>query len=323
MRSRIVAGFFALFFVVPVMFAGAEKATYEQALKSGGKDGAVIYLYGPDWEKRGEKLMTTVFKNKNVRNACGKAGLVAIPVYQRPDEKERKKAESIGKGFKATRAIRSYPALVLRGADEKDYYTICGDEILKSPDEIAALMKEKFELYKQRCEIMKKAANAKGVALAKVYAEACNIEGIYRLPDAEKIIRANDPGLKEDVCARALFDVFSLITDRTHPSSDKKGPEVKIYTNEEVLARLKELTTGDRYTPRQKQEVYLAATGLLRRNGYNEKELRRLWSELVELDPTSVSAKYAMNAAEIYTGAPLPKPKKKADDGASEKKTKH
>ncbi len=308
MKSRLLT-FFGLFFLCAcVAFAGAEKKNYEQALKSGGKDGAVVFVYGPDWEGRGEKLLAELFKNKAVKNACGNAGLVAIPVYQRPNEKQKKEAESAGKGFRATRKVRSYPALILKGADGNDYYTVCGDEILQKPEKVAELMKEKFELYKKQREILKKAEKAQGLALAKIYAEACNVEGIYDPPGADKIIRTHDPNLKEDVCARALFDIFKLITDRTHPG--EKNDTSNIYSNDAVIARMKELTAGDRYTPQQKQEIYMAATGLLRRNNYDAKTLRKYWAEMVALDPDSIYAKYALNSAEIYTGEPLPKIKK-------------
>lgn len=324
MRPRFSFVVFFLFAMAETLFAGAEKKTYEQAMKAGGKDGAVVYVYGPDWEGVGGKMLDKLFKNKNVRNACGNAGLVAIPVYQRPNEKQKKEAAAAGKGFRATRKIRSYPALVLKGADGNDYYTICGDEILQEPEKVAALMKEKFELYKKQSEILKKVGNTKGLARAKIFAEACNIEGIYSPPDAENLIRECDPELKDDACARAVFDVYKLITDRTHASDDKKAAPVKVYTNEEVIARLKSLTAGERYTPRQKQELYLAATGLLRRNRYDGKELRRLWAEMVELDPESVLAKYAQNSAKIYTGEALPKTKtaKTSDAAAGTRKPK-
>ena len=280
------------------LFAGSERKTYEQAMKGNPADGVVVFLYGPDWEKVGPRLLGDLWKNPKVKSACGNANLVAIPLYQRPSEKDRKTAEEKGKGFRRTKRVRSVPALVLQSSAGADYYVICGDELLQPADKVVALMKEKFELYKKQRAILQKAERAKGREKAKLYGEAAAIEGVFPPPDTEKIIRENDPELKEPLSARAVFDVFKLLVDDT--SFDDKKPEKRLLSVEETLAKLKELTAGERYTPRQKQEIYAACSGRLRRAGYDRAKLRKIYEEMIALDKESIWAEYAKEAIRLW-----------------------
>lgn len=280
------------------LWAGPEKKSYEQALKAEPNDGIVVFLYGPDWEKKGPELLTTLWKNSKIRSACGGANMVAIPIYQRPNEKETKEAQERGKGFKRMNHVRSIPALVLQTSSGEDYYAIYGDELNRSAEKVADLMKSKFELYKQRRTIMKKAEKAKGRAKARAYGEAAAIEGIFPPKDAAKIIRENDPNLEEPLSARAVFDIYKLMVDATTP--DNKNPSKKIFTVEEALAQYRKLMEGDKYTSAQKQEIIAATAGYLRRKKYDQAKVKKMYEEMLALDPDSVWGAYAKSALKAW-----------------------
>lgn len=296
--KRLFWNFVALTAFAGTLFAGPERKTYEQAIKGEPNDGIVVFVYGPDWEKDGPQLLKKMWSNPKIKNACGGANLVAIPLYQRPSEKEKKTAAEKSKGFRRTKNVRSIPALVLQDYSGRDYYVICGDELLQSTEKVAELMKEKFELYKQQRKFLQQMEKAKGKAKARACAQAATIEGIFPPRDHVKIIRENDPKLEEPLCARAVFNIYELVVNQTTP--EKENPGKKILTIDETLAKLRELTSGETYTPRQKQEVYAACVGHLRRQGYDRAKVKKLYREMVALDPDSIWAEYAKNASKIW-----------------------
>lgn len=280
------------------LWAGPERKTYEQAIKGNPNDGIVVFLYGPDWEKDGPQLLKKMWTNPKVKNACGGANLIAIPIYQRPDEKEKKAADERSKGFRRTKNVRSIPALVLQDYAGRDYYVISGDEILQAPEKVAELMKAKFELYKQQRKFLNQMEKAKGRAKARACAQAATIPGILPPNDYVKIIRENDPKLEEPLSARAVFNIYELIVDATTP--DKENPGKKILSVEETLEKLKTLTSGETYTPEQKQEIYAATVGHLRRNGYDRAKVKKFYQEMIALNPDSMWADYAKNAIKLW-----------------------
>ena len=293
-----VFAFLAFVIASGTLFAGPEKKTYEQAIKGNPADGVVVFLYGPDWEKQGSQLLKTLWKHAKVRSACGNAPMVAIPIYQRPNEKEKAEAAEKRKGFTLSKSVRSYPAIVLQTYAGTDYYTIYGDEIYQSPEKVAELMKSKFELYKIQRKFLQQAEKAKDQKKAELYAQAVNVEGLLAPKDAIRIIKAGDPNLENPACKRAAFDVYKLVTESTY--RDKDNPGKKIFTVPDALAKLKELTAGDTYTPVQKQEIYAACTGFLRREGYDREKLKALYTEMIALDSDSMWASFAKESIRLY-----------------------
>ncbi len=295
--KKILFAFF-MFLAAGALFAGPEKKTYEQAIKGNPADGVVVFLYGADWEKVGPKLLKTLWTNNKVRSACGGAPLVAIPIYQRPNEREEAQEKEKRKGFSLTKNVKSYPAIVMQTYAGSDYYVVYGDEILQPPEKVADLMKEKFELYKQQRNFLKAAEKAKGKAKAKAYAQAATIEGILPPPNFRKVIKDNDPQLSEPVCARAVFDVYEVFTNYTF--KDKDNPNKKMFTVPEALSKLEELTSGDTYSVTQKQEIYAAATGFLRRNKYDKEKLKALYEKMIALAPESMWADVARQSITLW-----------------------
>lgn len=291
---------FCLLAFAGTLFAGTERKTYEQAIKNNPADGIVVFLYGPDWEKVSAPMLKKLWTDPKLKSACGGANLVAIPIYQRPNDREKRTADEKSKGFNRTKRVRSIPAIVLQSGNGADYYVIYGDELMQSNEKVIALMKEKFELFKKQRALLQRAERAKGREKAKFYGEAAAIAGIFPPPNTEKIIRGNDPSLTEPLSASAVFNIYSLLVDQT--SYDDKNKSKRLLTVDETLSKLRELTAGERYTPIQKQEIYAACTGHLRRNKYDNAKLKKLYEEMAALDKTSIWADYAREAIRLWCG---------------------
>lgn len=296
--KRVILLCCVFFAFAGTLFAGPERKTYEQAIKGNPNDGIVVFLYGPGWEKEGPELLKKLWQNPKIKNACGGANLVAIPILQRPSEKEKKAADEKSKGYRRTKRVRSIPALVLQDYAGRDYYVIYGDELSQPAEKVAELMKSKFELYKQQRKFLQQMEKAKGRAKARACAQAATIEGIFPPNDHVKIIKENDPKLEEPLSARAVFNIYELLVENT--TFDKDNPGKKILSVDETLAKLTQLTAGDTYTPQQKQEIYAAAVGHLRRSGYDNAKIKKFYREMIALDPDSIWADYAKNAIKLW-----------------------
>lgn len=280
------------------LWAGPERKTYEQAIKGNPNDGIVVFLYGPDWERKGPEFLTTLWKNPKIKNACGGANLVAIPIYQRPNEKEKKEADEKSKGFRKLKTTRSIPAIVLQTAEGEDYYAIYGDELNQPAEKVAALMKEKFELYKKRRTIMKQADRAKGRTKARIYGEAAAIGGIFPPKDTNKIILENDPKLEEPFSAQAVFNIYELLVDAT--TFDDKNPGKKMHSLEEAIKICKAIVANENYAITQKQEALAATAGYLRRKGEDRSKVKKMYEEIIALEPDSVWGAYAKSAIKMW-----------------------
>lgn len=290
-------------------FAAVSVKSFAQAKKRNAKDGILVYFYGPDWDDRSTKMLKTFWENGEIKNACGDAAMVAAPVYQSPSEKDRKRAQEILSGMKVPH-IFSYPAVVMCDSDGTKYYLLQGDEILAETKTVAETIKAKLELFRKQKRLLKKAEKTKGLEKAKLYGEAM-IEGIDYPPNALKIIKESDPKGETPYAKRLEFDVFKIITDKTH--TDPDNPNLKLMTPDEAFNLVKTIAIDDEttYLPEQRQELLASCAAYLRRTDASDARIKTLHKKIREIDPDSVWASFADESEKIWLGADKRSAKKK------------
>lgn len=289
-----------LIFAGTSAFAAKAVKSFDSAKKS-AKDGILVYFYGPDWDDRSTKMLKTFWENPEIKSACGDAAMLAVPVYQSPSEKDRKRTKEALGEMKAPH-IYSYPAVVMCDAEGRKYYILQGDEILADTKTVAETIKGKLALFRRQRELVRKAEKAKGVEKAKLYGEAL-LEGIDPPPNALKIIRASDPKGETPYAKRLEFDVYKIITDKIHPNPDKA--DVKMMPPDEAFSLVKKLAVEDEttYLPEQRQELLAACAAYLRRKDVNDARIKTLHQKIREIDPASVWATFADESERIWLGA--------------------
>ena len=304
-KKILIAGLCLLLAGTPVFAAFAAK-TYAAAKKRDPKDGIIVYFYGPDWDVRSTQMLKSLWDNAEIKKACGDSAMLSVPVYQDPNEKQKKNGKTIREGMKIPH-IYSYPAIVMYTTEGQKYYILQGDEIFQETPKVAELIKEKLKLYREQKAILKKAERAKGIEKAKLYGQAM-LEGIDYPADALKVLKANDPQGELPYAKRIEFDVFKLITEKTYKDPDK--PDAQMITPDAAVALATKLAIEDEttYLPWQRQELLAAAAAYLRRVDKTDARIKTLHKKILEIDPNSVWAAFVKDSDELWIN-----PEKKSD----------
>lgn len=315
MLKKILLTGICLAFAGTTAFAAFSAKTFAAAQKRDPKDGILVYFYGPDWDVRSTKMLKTLWENPEIKKACGDSAVLSFPVYQDPNEKQKKNAKIIREGMKIPH-IFSYPAIVMYTSEGQKYYIIQGDEIFEETGKVAETIKAKLKLYREQKAILKKAERAKGLEKAKLYGEAM-LEGIDYPQDALKVIKANDPTGELPYAKRLEFDVFTIITEKTYKDPDK--PDKVLIAPDAAVALVTKLAIEDEttYLPWQRQELLAAAAGYLRRLDKTDARIKTLHKKILEIDSDSMWAAFVKDSDALWIN-----PDKKGDKKEKRRKKK-
>ena len=308
MFKKFFIALLCLIFAGTSAFAAFSAKTFAAAKKRNPKDGIIVYFYGPDWDVRSTKMLKTLWESSEIKNACGDASMLSVPVYQEPNEKQKKNAKTIREGMKVPH-IFSYPAIVMFTEEGEKYYILQGDEIFEDKAEVAETIKAKLKLFRERKAILKKAERAKGIEKAKLYGEAL-LEGIEPPANALKTIKANDPKGETPYAKRLEFDVFKLLTDQTYKDPDK--PDKVLIKPDAAIALVTKLAIEDEttYLPEQRQELLACCAAYLRRLNKTDSRIKTLHKKILEIDPDSVWADFVKDSEAQWMGVEKKKDKK-------------
>lgn len=308
MLKKIFIALLCLVFTGTSAFAAFSAKTFAAAKKRNPKDGIIVYFYGPDWDVRSTKMLKTLWESSEIKNACGDASMLSVPVYQEPNEKQKKNAKTIREGMKVPH-IFSYPAIVMFTEEGEKYYILQGDEIFEDKAEVAETIKAKLKLFRERKAILKKAERAKGVEKAKLYGDAL-LEGIEPPANALKIIKASDPKGETPYAKRLEFDVFKLLTDQTYKDPDK--PDKVLIKPDAAVALVTKLAIEDEttYLPEQRQELLACCAAYLRRLDKTDSRIKMLHKKILEIDPDSIWADFVKDSEARWLGVEKKKDKK-------------
>ncbi|MBR6797346.1 MAG: hypothetical protein IKM45_01485 [Opitutales bacterium] len=308
MLKKIFIALLCLVFTGTSAFAAFSAKTFAAAKKRNPKDGIIVYFYGPDWDVRSTKMLKTLWESSEIKNACGDASMLSVPVYQEPNEKQKKNAKAIREGMKVPH-IFSYPAIVMFTEEGEKYYILQGDEIFEDKAEVAETIKAKLKLFRERKAILKKAERAKGVEKAKLYGDAL-LEGIEPPANALKIIKASDPKGETPYAKRLEFDVFKLLTDQTYKDPDK--PDKVLIKPDAAVALVTKLAIEDEttYLPEQRQELLACCAAYLRRLDKTDSRIKMLHKKILEIDPDSIWADFVKDSEARWLGVEKKKDKK-------------
>ena len=307
--KKILASLFVLFLAGTTAFAAFQAKNFAAAKKRNPKDGILVYFYGPDWDVRSTSMLKTFWGNNDIRNACGDSAMLAVPVYQNPSDKEKKREQELREGMKMPH-IFSYPAVVMCDEEGRKYYILQGDEILADVKVVSETIRAKLALFRKQKALLQKAEKAKGLEKAKLYGQAM-LEGIDYPPNALKVFKECDPKGETPYAKRIEFDVYKIITDKTHTDPDK--PDLKLMPPDEAFALVKKLAIDDAetYLPWQRQELLAACAGYLRRVNKADPRIKTLHQKIREIDSESVWASVADESEKIWGGGAKDDKKKK------------
>lgn len=310
----------------PQLFAAKTVKTYAAAQKNAGKDGVLVYCYGPDWNPRSVAMLKSLWESAELKRAAGDAAMVAAPFYQNPSEKERTAAQETRKGLREP-FIFSYPAILMISQGGETYYIVTGKEIYAGKEAVAATIAEQLAHERERKELRAQANKAKGIEKAKLlgkYAEtygeaifterdekvACVDMGILNRirNDLIKEIKACDPKDETNYVKQLEFDIFTTFSKKTFPKEEKISPdEAYDFVKKNVVEN------EAAYRPAQRQKLIAACASYLRRKDKNDKRIPAMLRRIVKIDSENEWASFAREFDRIWLGGTALEKKKKKD----------
>ncbi len=263
--------------------------TYPDALSKAGKNPIVIFVYGANYDKVSQKAYEAFIKKNKIAPYVGKATFLEMPVYQLPDERQKKDMEKRLGNKRLPGGIWSYPCLAVVDSRENLRAIVQTPDEMKDPDTaLAALGVHLDNFYKQE-KLLERARRARGDRKAELLLEASDYD--IRMP--RDLSDARNAGDDEELRNRLSFDPTSLV----------EALQIKSY--EEANAHVRKMMAQGGFSKLQRQMMMAAYAGHLRRGAEgvepaSKERLRALYTEMRNIDPKSTYGAYAEGALVIW-----------------------
>ncbi len=260
--------------------------TYPDALnKAGDRKPVVIFCYGANYDAQSEAKYQEFVKKRKIMRVLRNAVFLEVPIYQLPNEKEKKEYNKIMGGKGLPGAVWSYPCFIVVDGKGNQRGIVQSAEEMKDVESASAVLTQMLEDFKEQENLLGKVERASSARKAKLLALAADID--LRLPGN---INMGDKPMKDTVgiSARLKFDPIAVMTNL----QTMKGAEANAY--------IRNMMANGCYSRRQRQEMMSAYAGHIRRNKGSAARMRALYTEMRNIDPKSMYGSYAEEAIRIW-----------------------
>ncbi len=264
----------ALFALLGGMAGASQSRTFEDALKKAGTDKAfVMFCYGANYDDISIKMYETYIKKheKNMYRVLNSTNYLVVPVYQLPNEKEKREYERVMGKRGLPGGIWSVPCFAVVDGNGNVRGTVQAREELDDPVKAAAALSKLLDDFKEQQKLLTRAERASGKRKEELQREALSYTDL-RVPN------------------HALFD----------PSQNGVVQDLQIMSIPEANSYIRKLLANGTYSPVEQQMVMAAFAGHVRREKGPVAMLRALYTEMRNIDPTSTYGVYAEGALEIW-----------------------
>lgn len=254
--------------------SAGEASSYADALRRAGeKKPVVIFCYGANYDKYSERVYKEYVKNQ--RSALFKVLrseiFVIVPMYQQPTEQEKKEqAKKLG-GRGLPGGIWSYPSFTVVDGKGNFRGVVQSSEDMSTPEKAAEKLAKILDDFKEQDKLLDKAERASGSNKKKLMREALNLSDV-RVPGHGMCDPAND-GLVE------ALQHMSIPAANNH---------------------IRSLINNGNYTKLERQMIFSAYAGHVRRSKGPIPLLRSIYTEMRNIDPKSSYGIYAEGAIELW-----------------------
>ncbi len=265
--------------LLPALAATAR--SYDDALrKAGDKDPIVIFCYGANYDAVSEACYKEFIKERKIMGVVRNCVLLEVPVYQQPNEKQKKEMERTLSGKRLPWGVWSYPCLAVLDGKGNLRGVVQTAEEMKNAETAGEALSKLLKAFDEQQSLLNKAAKASGNRQAKLLIEAADVD--LRLP--KQLPGSTNAAVSE----RLNFDPIAVMTNLQPMKAD------------EANAYVRSLMANGSYTRRQRQEIMMAFAGHMRRLEASPDRLRALYIEMRNIDPGSMYAAYAEEAIRLW-----------------------
>lgn len=310
MNALIKTSIFALatLLCAPAADAAQRVKTYRDAQEAAGKDGIIVYVYGPDWNTRSNRMLHDFWESSELEQAAGNAVLLALPVYQKKVNKELDNGVDI-KGNLRLPGFCYCPRVVMLDEDGEIYADLHGTDDLGGFDgkEGIANIRKNLDLLHQRNAILEEADHEENEARARLLSKAADLP-IKPQSDIVQRIRMADPNDKTGCLRRHEFNAREFL----YKEMDTKDGFLKPTFVPDLNAIKQHCTrifTDTAYKVEDRQAAYNLLIGITRQNGIVSQRLKTLIRANMRIGPETRSGKAGEHILTLWGDA---KPDKNA-----------
>ena len=257
--------------VLPLHAASAR--SYDEALrKAGGRKPIVLFCYGANYDKVSQQTYEAFIKKRGIAQAVRSVVFLEVPVYQMPNEKEQKQWQKVMGKNSLPGGIWSYPCLVVLDGSGAMRGIVQSAEEMETPETASIALEKLLESFDDQEDLIKKAVKASGNKRLNLLSQAADVQAI----------------MPASLSGGTPFDPITVV-EALQPMA-----------LEEANNYIRGLVSSGYYSRRQRQEIFAAYAGHVRRNGGSANRLRAIYTEMRNIDPTSIYAAYAEGAIELW-----------------------
>lgn len=282
--------------------------TYSDAAEAAGKDGIIVYVYGPDWNTRSNRMLHEFWDTPELEQAAGNAVLLALPIYQNEANKELDNGVDI-KGRLRLPGFSYCPRVVMLDEDGEIYADLHGTDDLGDirGAEGLANIKKNLDLLRQRNAILEEADHEENEARARLLSKAADLP-IKPQADIVERIRMADPHDRTGCLRRHEFNPREFL----YQEMDTKDGFLKPGFTPDLNAIKHHCTrvfNDTAYKVEDRQAAYNLLIGITRQNGIVAQRLKTLIRANMRVGPETRSGKAGAHILTLWGDA---KPDKNA-----------
>lgn len=305
--TKLLLAALALFCLAPAE-AAVRARTYDEARTKAGQDGIIIYLYGPDWNTRSNRMLHDFWESRELETAAGDAVLLAVPKFQNADNADPITSHA-GDGLRLP-GFSYCPRVVMLDAEGDIYADLHGTDDLGSDTKGEAglvAVSRNIGLLRERTQLLRRAEESEGAERARLLSQVADMP-LIPPPGIVERIRLADPQDRTGCLRRHEFQPREFL----YKEMDTKDGFLKpsfIPDLAKIKAECTRIFSDRNYRAEDRQAVYNLLIGTSRRNGIVSQRLKTLIRANIRLAPDSRSAKAGERIMTLWGDA---KPEKNA-----------
>lgn len=248
--------------------------SYDDALKKAGKDKPiVVFCYGVNYDKVSDKAyeMYVRRRGREITKALGSEIFLVIPVYQLPNEKEKREFERVMGKHSLPGGIWNVPSFAVMDGAGNVRGAVRDREVISDPVKTAEALSKLLEDFDKQQKLVEKVEKASDKRKEELTREALSYSDV-KLP------------------GHTLFD----------PSQNGVVEKLQVMSIAAANRFIRSTLNSGAYSPTERQMIMAAYAGHVRREKGPVHLLRALYTEMRNIDPNSVYGAYAEGAIECW-----------------------
>ncbi|MGN0828536.1 MAG: hypothetical protein ACI4PZ_02295 [Akkermansia sp.] len=290
MMNRMIATM-GLAALVSLPAVAAVARSIPDAYARAGHKPIVLFCYGANTDKVNDTAYEVYIKSNKLQRETGKAVLVIVPLYQYPDDKQRKEMEGVlgPKGLPSK--VYTTPSMVVMDSDGNLRGSVHEPELMQNPEKAFEALKRLLEAYDEQEGWIVKAEKASGARKSQLYLKAADVRGVdmpsLKNTDIGSKNRGKAGQAKAELQNRSNFDIEGVVQ------------HLQVLDLGQAEGYVRGLM-GKGYSILQRQWLLAALGGHFRRNQGSKDKMRQFYTEMRDLDPDSPYGAYAQGALDIW-----------------------